>query len=152
MPAARSGRTHSDAATYPPAGGTSAPAGVAAASRRPASALPMLKPTLRTIWLMESTLAVSGVGTPSSTSRGMTAETPPTPKPRTVMASRTSASEPVPTASRTAAAATAAADSAKTARAPVRGTIRGATRPATNPSAENGMSAAPAATPGSANP
>lgn len=38
----------------------------------------MLKPMLRTIWLMESTLAVSPWGTSTRTSLGMTAKTSPT--------------------------------------------------------------------------
>jgi hypothetical protein len=63
-------------------------------ARRPARALPMLNPTLRTIWLIDRTLGVSCCGTPSSTSLGMIAETPPTPKPRTAIAAHGSSSFP----------------------------------------------------------
>ncbi len=54
----------------------------------------MLNPTVRMIWLIDRTLDVSGWGTPSSTSVGMIAVTPPTPKPRTVITARIATIDP----------------------------------------------------------
>lgn len=132
--------------------GSVAPFGVAAASRKPASALPALKPMLRAIWLIESTLAVSAWGTPASTSSGITAETPPTAKPSRAIAARTTSSDALAAANSSAAAMAMAAARAYVQRSVMRAVRRGSALPAMNPSSENGISAAPAATPGSAKP
>ena len=143
---------HHAAVTKPCWVGSTAPAGVAVASSTPASALPTANPMLRTTWLIVRTLAVSECGTPANTSAGIAAEIPPTPYPSTAMAISTAANDPLAVAKTTAAAMAVTDAPTYTDLAVERAMRLGDALPARKPSTENGMSAAPAAAPGSANP
>src|SRR4029453_1290231 len=74
--------------------GRSPPAAVEAARIRPPTALPVEKPTARTTWFRPMALAVSVTGVTARMAWGMAAENPPTPNPRTALATTEPARAP----------------------------------------------------------
>jgi hypothetical protein len=89
-------------------------------------------------------LAVSVMGVTARMAWGMAAENPPTPNPRTAIATTDPARAPRAAANRTKAATTTPPLATSRPNGPIRRPSRGTIRPATNPRTENGTSTRPA--------